>query len=514
MNAKSIILGLLALSVLSSCDDEKELKVYDFNLPIKTGVLYIVGDASPVGWNMDKAYALERSTEDPFVFTYHGELAPGTTKLCMETGTLSCDFIRPLDDGREIGKEPIVNETFQKHPGEPDEKWTVVEHGIYTLTFDLRRWTMSSVYEGPVPAVEPGTVNPENVYLLGGAPKAGWNISNPTKMKKTAPYKFEYEGYLSSSDGRLKMMMETDNWSAPFIRPSVNGVEISRNGIAKSDFIISRYPDNEWNVVDEGYYHVELDFKTFNISVSPLDHPVEDPIETNAVYVVGWATKAEWNIDNAIELVKSPTDNYIYTFTANLRPGGIRFCSGYRSWETSHFRPLHDNAPIGPDNTGTTHFDYRVGGEDSNWQVTDYGKYTITLNLRDWTIDVQYFGIEWPQVTPIEAQNVYLLGATPDFWDINNPTVMTKKGDYIYEYEGHLRVDKLEAMITTGNWFATMMRPKKDLTAINARGVESSEFTYTSATDYPDYMWKVEEEGNYRITLDLRNWTIKAVKLN
>lgn len=513
MKTKSIISGLLALALLSGCSDEKELVVFHDNLPINTNELFIVGDASPVGWNMNKAYPLEKSEEDPYIFTYHGELTPGTTKLCMEKGTLDCDFIRPLEDGREIGKEPIVNEAFQKHPDRPDEKWTVVENGIYTLTFNLRDWTMSSVYEGPVPAVEPGSVDPEHVYMLGGAPKNGWNITYPTEMKKTGPYKFVYEGYLKSEDGRLKMMMETDNWSVPFIRPAANGVKISAGGVEESDFIISRYPDNEWIVVDEGYYRIELDFKSFRVSATPIDRPADEPIETNVVYAIGWATSAQWNIDNAIELEKSDTDKYVYTFTAMLRPGEIRFCSDSRSWESPMFRPITNHSPIGPD-TEKAKFDYRSGGEDTNWMVTEHGIYTITLNLRDWTIDVQYSGIPWPEVKPIETETVYLLGATPDYWDINNPTPMTKKSKYIFEYEGHLRVDKLEAMVSPGDWFAIMMRPKKDLTEIGPNGVESTEFTYTSASEYPDFMWKVSVEGKYRITLDLEHWTINTVKLN
>lgn len=43
----------LLMSLLTGCDGEKDLKIIDGNLPIKTSTLFMVGDATPNGWSID-----------------------------------------------------------------------------------------------------------------------------------------------------------------------------------------------------------------------------------------------------------------------------------------------------------------------------------------------------------------------------------------------------------------------------------------------------------------------------
>lgn len=68
------------------------------------------------------------------------------------------------------------------HAGNPDSKWKVTEAGIYSLTFDLRNWTMSASYirEQDAPVIEP--INADALYLVGDF--NDWNIDNPTKLEK------------------------------------------------------------------------------------------------------------------------------------------------------------------------------------------------------------------------------------------------------------------------------------------------------------------------------------------
>lgn len=44
------LLCLLFMQMLASCDGEKDLKIIEGNLPIKTSTLFMVGDATPNGW--------------------------------------------------------------------------------------------------------------------------------------------------------------------------------------------------------------------------------------------------------------------------------------------------------------------------------------------------------------------------------------------------------------------------------------------------------------------------------
>ena len=142
------LLCLLFMQMLASCDGEKDLKIIEGNLPIKTSTLFMVGDATPNGWSIDAPTPFTASEADPMVFEWTGSLNKGEMKLCLTTGSWDAAFIRPMTAGEEISKTNITNKTFDMHAGDPDNKWKVTEEGKYKLSFDMRNWTFSTEYLG------------------------------------------------------------------------------------------------------------------------------------------------------------------------------------------------------------------------------------------------------------------------------------------------------------------------------------------------------------------------------
>ena len=142
--AAIMLLGLAA----TSCEDEKELIVIEGNIPIKTSTLYIVGDATPVAWNIEKPFLLEKSEEDPLVFVYDGILAKGEMKAYLTPGSWDAPCVLPMTAGSPISKADIENEPFQLYSGGEDLKWSVKDAGHYRLVFDLRNWTFSTTFLG------------------------------------------------------------------------------------------------------------------------------------------------------------------------------------------------------------------------------------------------------------------------------------------------------------------------------------------------------------------------------
>lgn len=49
----SLFIFSLLMTLFTGCDGEKDLKIIDGNLPIKTSMLFMVGDATPNGWSID-----------------------------------------------------------------------------------------------------------------------------------------------------------------------------------------------------------------------------------------------------------------------------------------------------------------------------------------------------------------------------------------------------------------------------------------------------------------------------
>ena len=82
-----ILFAAILGCVLSSCEDEKDLIIIEGKLPIKTKTLYMVGNSTPNGWNIDYPTPLTPTEEDPLVFTWEGLLYKGEMKLCLTTGS-------------------------------------------------------------------------------------------------------------------------------------------------------------------------------------------------------------------------------------------------------------------------------------------------------------------------------------------------------------------------------------------------------------------------------------------
>lgn len=264
------LLCLLFMQMMASCDGEKDITIIDGNLPIKTSTLFMVGDATPNGWNIDAPTPLTASEADPMIFEWTGSLNKGEMKLCLTTGNWDAAFIRPMTAGEEISKTNITNKTFDMHAGDPDNKWKVTEEGKYKLSFDMRNWTFSTEYLGEKdkPAVEP--IEADNVWMIGTATPGGWSLEDAAQYTKDAnnKYIFTWEGDLKL--GTLKACTKKD-FSAAFIRPSSANVAITKQGVAADDFVFTTSPDDQWEVKEAGKYRITLDLEHYTIKVEKKD---------------------------------------------------------------------------------------------------------------------------------------------------------------------------------------------------------------------------------------------------
>ena len=346
----------------------------------------------------------------------------------------------------------------------------------------------------------------DQLYLIGDATpitgKEGWDIDQAIPCTKSGEGNiFVYEGYLKAGKFRA---VTTKEWGIPHIRPKVDECEIGSEGY-DGDFSYVETPDYNWKVTEPGNYRLTFDLDNRTIKV--IKWPDVSPIQTETLYLIGSATPITgsegWDIDQAIPCTKSGEGN-IFVYEGHLKAGIFRATTNKKYG--THIRPKVDECEIGPDGYDGE-FTY-VANPDYNWKVTEPGNYSITFDLDNWTIKV----IKWPDVTPIQTETLYLIGsATPitgsEGWDIDQAIPCTKSGEgNIFVYEGHLKAGIFRA--TTNKKYGTHIRPKVDECEIGPDGYDG-EFTYVAN---PDYNWKVTEPGNYSITFDLDNWTIKVIK--
>lgn len=499
MKLKNIfsILSVLLLLTLWGCEGAKDLVIIEEDLPIKTSVLYMVGDATPKGWDINSPTPLVASDEDPLVFTWEGNMNVGEMKLCITTGSWNDPFIRPLTGGTEIGKEPINDAPFKMTAGDPDDKWNIVEAGVYRLEFDMRHRTMSTEYlrEPDGPEITP--IETENLYLIGDATPSWWNIDTPTPCERISDFIFVYEGGLN--EGALQALLTPGDWAPAFILPIEADSKIGKSGKDKETFNYSINHNNMWQVEDAGRYRLTFDLEHWTISAEYLGAYAPEKL-----YIVGSATAGGWSLDNATELTPVDGIEGEYTWTGYLSKGTFK-ATTVKDFGAPFYRPSSPDCQISEN--GITATDVVLTSEpDDQWNVVTAGNYKIDINTKKMTISAEYLGD--PGKRPIETSTLYILGdATPNSWDIGAPTPLVMKSEHVFVYEGKLFKGALQATAMAGDWNVPFILPVANGCKISKTGVESDEFDYL--VDHTN-MWQVEDSGNYRLTFDLENWTINA----
>ncbi len=517
------VAGLALTASLTGCEDEKDLIIIEGNLPIKTSTLYMCGDATPTGWSIDTPTEFTASDEDPLVFAWQGTLNSGELKLCLTTGSFDAAFIRPETAGLEISSADITDATFKMHAGDPDDKWKVTEPGVYTLTFNLRDWTYSTRFMSAPPAVEIEPIKTEVLYMVGDATPAGWNIDAPYALEKTGQYTFKYNGLLNL--GELKCCLTPGSWDVSFIRPASDGCAINKDGVEAPGFIYSANPDNKWKVGVAGTYELIFDLENWTISATFLEeHVVEkNPIETETLFMIGDATPGGWSMDDATAFTADASNKYLFSWQGELVPGSMKACLVQDGTFSCPFiRPEFGGCKIDASGVESRDFVFTTAPDDQ-WSVQEAGEYKIVFDLENWTISVTKLDggntpVEPSQPTdpsekaPLETSTLYMIGdATPGGWSMDDATAFTSTEDYIFTWEGELTTGDMKAcLVPDGTFSCPFLRPSHGGCKIGATGVEHDDFVYT--TD-PDDKWTVETAGRYRITFNLKNWTITAVKL-
>ena len=120
--------------------------------------LYLVGEATPNGWDLGNATPMTKSTDSPYIFTWSGTLKTGEMKIsCDKQSDWNGDWFMADKDGKApTGEVETVffssksdAELSSMYPdadfGSLDYKWKIQEAGSYRITIDQLKETISIV---------------------------------------------------------------------------------------------------------------------------------------------------------------------------------------------------------------------------------------------------------------------------------------------------------------------------------------------------------------------------------
>ena len=229
--------------------------------PIQTfEYLYLLGDATPVGWNIGSPIKMTQSETNRYVWEWEGELIAGEFKMPTFTGDW-CDgaWLNASQPDQSLSATDYIT-TFGCDG--PDNKWRVKpgEEGAYRITVDVEHETIHIL---PIEVPEY-----ENLFLVGDATPIAWNISSPIPMVRdeTNPFLFTLEVFLTP--GELKFATFTGDWcDGDWINASK-----ANQALSADDYILTQGcegPDYKWRVsaseVDN--YIISIDLQNESISI-------------------------------------------------------------------------------------------------------------------------------------------------------------------------------------------------------------------------------------------------------
>ena len=224
---------------------------------------------------------------------------------------------------------------------------------------------------------------PTELYIVGNVTYVGWNPANAIKMTKEGNV-FSTDVYLSTkwidSEKKVvdaegfKFLTQTVNWKTGYVKGADGKLTYmsGSNGVADTKFTVEK----------AGYYHVEANFDTGEVTCTP-----KAPAK---LYVWGAATTAGWISKNAIDL--NPTEEGGFVFSAADVPLAANEEFKFFS-EHSEF-----TAYVNDGSGNVIFFDSpSYSDADKKFKVDKPGKYDISVDLSNGTLSTT-LKQEYPRV--------------------------------------------------------------------------------------------------------------------
>ncbi len=322
-----------------------------------TATLYLIGDATPNGWDNNLATPLTASATTPGEFTWDGHLSSGNLKFITTLGQFLPSYNKGADDNHLIYRDDY---------GQPDDQFVISTPGNYTITLNLLDLSISLVTSSVPPY--------KKLWMLGDATPSGWNINTPDEMRVDSSnlFVFKYNEILTA--GEFKIPTATGNFTTDYYMPLTNHPDITSTGV---QLVQNGDPDLKWQITNPGPYKITLDLQNLTINIMPF-------IPYTQIWMVGDATPVGWNIDAPQPMTADPVNPYIFTYTGPLLAGEFKFPLATGNWGCDYFMPEINHQDIGSNRAKFV----PAGSPDNKWQITVPGNYKITLNQLKETIDI------------------------------------------------------------------------------------------------------------------------------
>ena len=218
--------------------------------------LYMVGNATPNGWDAQRAQYMRQDAEDQSLFTYEGVLNRGEFKLLLKPGEWLPCYVRNAEDSTKM----VYRATEKDYP---DCKWWISKKSNYRIEANVDNLTMTVIdlggdFEEPIFY---------ELYMIGDATPGGWSWDRVTALVQDDEdiNHFSYSGPLFA--GEIKFPTEiVHDWSGQFLlAPAPNCAPT-----AEGTYVVGNSPDNKWVIPTAGEWKIDIYADKQTICFQPL----------------------------------------------------------------------------------------------------------------------------------------------------------------------------------------------------------------------------------------------------
>jgi len=315
--------------------------------------LYLVGDATPGGWNNPVPIPSQQFTKiDAYKFGITIGLNGGKSYLFLP---VNGDWSHKYGFVGANNTNNVNGDDFKPEGGDMKAPATT---GVYKIVVDFQtnKWTVTPV------------ATPSNLYIVGDATAGGWNNPVPTPSQQFTqidPYTYAISINLTAGKSYLFLPVNGD-WSHKFGGAS-DGSTVSKL-LADNDVPGSNTPAPSAT----GQYLIAVNFFTNTYSVSPY---------SGNLFMVGDATPGGWNNPVPPAQQFTETSMGVFQLSLTLTNNSFLFLPVNGDWSMKF-------GGLGANNTNNTAGD-NIKPQGGDLKAPTAGNYTITVNFINMTYKVQ-----------------------------------------------------------------------------------------------------------------------------
>lgn len=227
--------------------------------------VFMVGDATPNGWTIEKSTELEQQGTSR-IYKWKGLLNKGEIKFPLQPETADWNGPFLLAEKNGVVANGTSKFNFVEHCADSiDFKWKVPEAALYEITVNLDNQTVTfDKEELDLPYTD--------IWMCGDATPGGWN-STPFPIKLSYDYTakkgtFVWEGELIA--GELKFPLHESGFEGDYLMAPYANAPLTESTMVYSK---DGNPDNKWVVksTEEGKYRVSINVFDMTVTFTKLD---------------------------------------------------------------------------------------------------------------------------------------------------------------------------------------------------------------------------------------------------